>query len=622
MVSIGSRSPVYGRHGMVSCSQPLASEIGLRLLKQKGNAVDAAIAIAAALTVTEPSSTGIGGDCFLLFFHAPANRVHGLNGSGRSPAALTAEQVIADVGPHVKAIPSSHGHAVTVPGAVAGWVDALAAWGTLRLKDVLSPAIELARQGFPVSPLTAVSWQQSKDRLLQGGPYATELLNACNDAPKAGEVFVNEPLATCLTEVAEHGKKAVYHNGRIARVIVDSVQARGRVLTIADPERHTSTFVTPLATRFHDVHVHEAPPNGQGIAALLALNILPQLMKADSNTLLMLPPLGSAEEVHLQIEALRFAFADAKWYVSDVEHNALLPVEALLSAAYAQERAALIDRSKAAVNVTHGRPAGSCDTVSFQVVDGQGNAVSMVNSNYDAFGAGLVPEHCGVALQKRGCSFELYGGKVGHPDALAPKKRPYQTIMPGLPTFGETGALLSSFSVMGGFMQPQGHVQVLTGLRSPMSITSHIRLGHGEDPHWTSEEKKSSDALMLAQQQETEADVRKEDQLRINEFGRNNAQLHDVRDQKKALQETLNTLDDASADVMMGEGDAVHLLIGESFVETSEDAAQEYIEKRVEEAKAELEKLEAVESKLEARQTELKKLLYSRFGQSINLEDS
>ncbi|KAL3671229.1 hypothetical protein V7S43_003161 [Phytophthora oleae] len=458
MVSIGTRSPVYGRHGMVSCSQPLASEIGLRILKQGGNAVDAAIAIAAALNVTEPCSTGVGGDCFLLFFDAKTKQVRGLNGSGRSPAALTSEQALKSLGQDARVIPSSHGHAVTVPGTVAGWVDAVEAWGTLEMAEILRPAIELAREGFPVSPLTATSWERGKTQLLRG-PNAAELLNEHGEAPNAGEIFKNENLAGCFEEIVKKGKKSFYEDGRIAQAIVDMVKEKGGVMTLEDLKNHTSTFVTPISTRFQGVDVHEIPPNGQGITALLALNILTQLTKDGK-----LPPQGSAEFVHLQIEALRLAFADAKWFVSDMEHNANLPVKELLSEGYAKKRAALVNREKAAIDPKHGSPELSCDTVSFQVIDAQGNAVSMVNSNYEGFGTGLVPKGCGFTLQNRGCNFELHGAEVGHPNSLAPNKRPYHTIIPGLSTFSDSGELHSSFSVMGGFMQPQGHVQVLSHL--------------------------------------------------------------------------------------------------------------------------------------------------------------
>ncbi|KAI9915424.1 hypothetical protein PsorP6_007834 [Peronosclerospora sorghi] len=449
---------------MVACSQPLASEIGLRIIRQHGNAVDAAIAIAAALNVTEPCSTGIGGDCFLLFFNAKTKQLHGLNGSGRSPAALTFERALEDLGPSTK-IPRHHGHAVTVPGTVAAWVDAVTVWGTMSMKEILAPAIELAREGFPVSPLTATSWEQGKSQLLKGS-HASELLTAQGEAPKVGEIFRNENLAQCFESVGERGKKPFYEDGYIAQAIVDVVKEHGGVMTMEDLKRHQSTFVTPISTRFQGVDVHEIPPNGQGITVLLALNILSQLTKDGK-----LPPQGSAEEMHLQIEALRLAFADAKWFVSDMEHNSSLPIQELLSENYATTRAALVDREKAGIDPTHGTPELTCDTVSFQVIDAQGNAVSMVNSNYEEFGTGLVPKGCGFTLQNRGCNFELCDPEVRHPNALAPGKRPYHTIIPGLSTFIDSGELHASFSVMGGFMQPQGHVQVL----------SHMLL-HGMNP--------------------------------------------------------------------------------------------------------------------------------------------
>ncbi|KAL7680878.1 putative nucleophile aminohydrolase [Plasmopara halstedii] len=458
MVSIGSRSPIYGRHGMVSCSQPLASEIGLRILKQGGNAVDAAIAIAAALSVTEPCSTGIGGDCFLLFFDAKTNQVRGLNGSGCSPVALSINQVIKDLEKDATAIPSDHGHAVTVPGAVAGWVDAVEAWGTLSMIDILRPAIELAREGFPVSPLTAVSWEHGRDQLLRSS-NAAELLNDRSEAPKAGEIFKNENLAKCLEEIGHDGKKAFYEEGRIAQAILNAVKEKKGLMALEDLASHKSLMVTPISTLFHGVNVYEIPPNGQGITALLALNILTELIRPET-----LPAQKYAAFVHLQIEALRLAFADAKWFVSDADHNTSLPVKELLSERYAKERAKLVNRTKAAIDTKNGSPELSCDTVSFQVIDGQGNAVSMVTSNYEGFGTGFIPKGCGFTLQNRACNFVLHGHKVGHPNALGPKKRPYHTIIPGLSTFADSGELHSSFSVMGGFMQPQGHVQVLSNM--------------------------------------------------------------------------------------------------------------------------------------------------------------
>lgn len=273
-------------------------------------------------------------------------------------------------------------------------------------------------------------------------------------------MFTNPYLAACFEEIALKGK-AGFYEGRIADAVVEIVQLQGGVMTLADLQSHTSTFVTPIKTTFRGLDVYEIPPNGQGITALLALNILEQLLPADDDEVAM-PSHNSAAYLHLLIEAMRLAFADAKWYVSDMEHNTELPIAQLLSAEYAQARAALIDRQHASVDVTRGSPVLSCDTVSFQVVDSAGNAVSMVNSNYEGFGTGFVPRHTGFSLQNRGSNFALLDAT--HPNALAPRKRPYHTIIPAITTFADSHALHSTFTVMGAFMQPQGHVQVLCNL--------------------------------------------------------------------------------------------------------------------------------------------------------------
>lgn len=277
-------------------------------------------------------------------------------------------------------------------------------------------------------------------------------------APRAGEIFKNPYLAACFEEIAAKGK-AGFYEGRIAEAVVEMVQLKGGVMTLEDLKAHTSTFVTPIKTTFRGIDVHEIPPNGQGITALLALNILEHLLPADGDA--ATPSHNSAEYLHLLIEAMRLAFADAKWYVSDMEHNDL-PIEQLLSAEYAKARAALIRKDRASVDPQRGSPALSCDTVSFQVVDGAGNAVSMVNSNYEGFGTGFVPRHTGFSLQNRGSNFALQD--TTHPNALAPRKRPYHTIIPAISTFADSYDLHSTFTVMGGFMQPQGHVQVLCNL--------------------------------------------------------------------------------------------------------------------------------------------------------------
>ncbi|TMW64316.1 hypothetical protein Poli38472_012938 [Pythium oligandrum] len=461
MVTIGKRSPVYGRHGMVASSQSLATEIGMRILKDGGNAVDAAIAVAAALNVTEPCSTGIGGDCFILYYDAKTKKVHGLNGSGRSPVALTLEKARADFAAQgddvnkMHFVPRAHGHAVTVPGAVAGWVDAINTWGSLSMEKVLEPAITLASEGFPVGTITAQQWKRGQFQL-ERGPHAHELL-IDGRAPLEGEIFQNPTLAASFKEIAAHGK-AGFYEGRIAEEIVEMVRLKGGVMSLDDLKNHTTTFVTPIKTDFMGLDLYEIPPNGQGITALVALNILEQLLPSKEER----PGHNSAEYLHLLIEAMRLAFADAKWYVSDMEHNPDLPIERLLSKEYAKERAALISKDHAVIDPQRGSPVLSCDTVSFQVVDSAGNAVSMVNSNYEGFGTGYIPKGCGFTLQNRGSNFRI--DNVDHPNALAPNKRPYHTIIPALTTFSATQDLHSTFTVMGGFMQPQGHVQVLCNL--------------------------------------------------------------------------------------------------------------------------------------------------------------
>lgn len=278
-------------------------------------------------------------------------------------------------------------------------------------------------------------------------------------APQAGEVFVNENLAKCFEDIARDGKMGFYgKESRIARAIVDIVATQGGVLSLDDLSSHTSTFCTPIHTKFMGLNVYEIPPNGQGITALLALNILEYLLPSDQS----LEP-NSAAYLHLLIEAMRLAFADAKWFVCDTEHTTNVPIAALLSKEYAKDRASLLSRDYAIVDPQRGSPELSCDTVSFQVVDGKGNAVSMVNSNYEGFGTGYIPYQCGFTLQNRGSNFRI--DDPCHPNYLAPNKRPYHTIIPAITTFSPTNDLHSSFTVMGGFMQPQGHVQVLCNLQ-------------------------------------------------------------------------------------------------------------------------------------------------------------
>jgi gamma-glutamyltranspeptidase / glutathione hydrolase len=452
------RSPVFATRGLVGASQPLAVAAGLEILSQGGNAADAAVATAAALNVTEPASTGLGGDCFALFYSAGTGQVSALNGSGRAPAALTLErasQAVID-----GQLPANHPYTITVPGACAGWCDLIERHGKLSLARILAPAIRLAETGFPVAPLTALSWQSAMDETLNMA-FGGQELTIQGRPPKPGELFHNPGLAHTMQTIAEGGKPAFYE-GAIAEALARTVQAAGGCLEISDLAAHHSTWETPISVTYRGLRVWECPPNGQGLTALLALNILEGFDLAGMDPL-------SAARLHLEIEALRLAFADTRWYVADPAFNPT-PVEELLSKAYAAGRRALIDPGHAKLDQTHGSPFTSSDTVYLSVVDGQGNACSFINSLYMGFGAGIVPAGLGFALQNRGHNFSL---QPGHPNVLAPGKRPYHTIIPALATQPRSGRssscptgedLFACFGVMGGFMQPQGHLQVLSAL--------------------------------------------------------------------------------------------------------------------------------------------------------------
>ena len=443
------RSPVYGRKGIVAASQPLAVAAGLRILAKGGNAADAAVATAAGLNVTEPMSTGLGGDCFALYYEAHSRQVYAINGSGRAPANLTLERLLHEgLG---SGLPLYHPYTITVPGACAGWCDLQARFGQLTMADVLVPAIDLAEAGFPVAPLTAYFWERGVQAQL-GQAAGGKELTMDGRAPHAGEIFRNPGLVRTLRRVADGGKEAFYQ-GEIAAALAAQVQAAGGCLTEADLAAHTSTWETPISVDYRGRRIWECPPNSQGLAALLAINIL------EGFDLGALAPL-SAGRYHLLIEAMRLAFADAGWHVADPAFSPA-PLEALLSKDYASERRKHINPRRATLNPARGVPVSSSDTVYLSVVDGEGNACSFINSNYMGFGTGIVPPGWGFTLQNRGHNFSL---EPGHPNVIAPGKRPYHTIIPAMITDSQTGDLYASYGVMGGFMQPQGHMQVLVGL--------------------------------------------------------------------------------------------------------------------------------------------------------------
>ncbi|MBN1371528.1 MAG: gamma-glutamyltransferase family protein [Anaerolineaceae bacterium] len=443
------RSPVLGRAGMVTASQPLAVAAGLKALQMGGNAADAAVATAAALNVTEPTSTGLGGDAFALYYEAKTRQVYALNGSGRAPAALTLERLNREG--LDRELPRFHPYTVTVPGACAAWCDLVERFGKLPLVKTLAPAIELAHEGFPVAPLTAASWRSGAALQLRTAVNGIEM-TLDGRAPATGEVFRNEGLAQTLTLIAFEGKE-VYYRGPIANSIVAVLREAGGCMELDDLAAHTSTWVEPISTTYRGLRFWECPPNGQGLAALLALNLL------EGFDLASLPAL-STQRLHWMIEAMRLAFADARRYVAD-PHFAPAPLAELLSKEYAEQRRKLIDPRRANPQIRHGVPFASSDTVYFSVVDGEGNACSFINSNYMGFGTGIVPRGRGFTLQNRGHNFSL---DPQHPNALAPGKRPYHTIIPSLVTREEDGSLFASYGVMGGFMQPQGHMQVAVAL--------------------------------------------------------------------------------------------------------------------------------------------------------------
>jgi gamma-glutamyltranspeptidase/glutathione hydrolase len=430
---------------MVATSNPLASQAGLAMLRAGGSAADAAVAAAAVLNVTESASTGIGGDCFALYYDAESKTVSALNGSGRAPAALHAD--------HLRAfgwsgIPPRSVHAITVPGAVAGWCDLIERFGTLPMPTILADAIFHAREGFPVHPVYGAAWRRSAE-FLRNSPNAEAYLPH-GDAPDIGHVVRLPDLARTLEAVAHDGRDAFYH-GATADAIIETIQSLGGVMTHDDLRAHRSTWETPISVDYRGVRVWECPPNGQGLAALQALNILNGAALAEMAW-------DDPERLHLMIEAMRLAFADARQYIADSSTDPA-PLDGLLSDAYAAQRRALITPGRAMQPPTYGAPFGGSNTVYLSVVDGAGNACSFINSLYMGFGTGIVARGTGVFLQNRGACFSLL---PGHANTLTPGKRPYNTIIPALATRDD--ALFASFGVMGGFMQPQGHVQVISAM--------------------------------------------------------------------------------------------------------------------------------------------------------------
>lgn len=441
-----SRSLVRAEHGMVASSQPLASATGIDVLRRGGNAVDAAIAMAAVLNVTEPMMTGIGGDAFMMVYWAKTKELKGLNASGRAPRALTLDYFAKR---HVTSMPQFGMESITVPGAVDGWVTLLEKYGTMKLPELMAPAIGYAENGFPVMEKTAEDWAAETNKLKKT-PAASSNYLINGRAPRAGEIFRQPNLGRTLRTIATGGRDAFY-KGEIARGIVDYCQKNGGFLTLEDLAAQKSEWVEPISTNYRGYTVYEIPPNGQGMTALLALNILEGF---DLASLSAQPD----RYYHTLIETMKLAFADRDRYIADPAF-AKVPIAALLSKEYAAKRRTLIDPNKVLDTPPPGDMNVGSDTTYFTVIDKDGNAVSFINSLFDFFGSGIVAGDTGIVLQNRGSGFSL---NPNHPNRLEPGKRPFHTIIPAM--VFKDGKLFMSFGVMGGNIQPQGHVQVLTNL--------------------------------------------------------------------------------------------------------------------------------------------------------------
>ena len=445
--TMAGRSTVYAPNGIVATSQPLASAAALEVLQGGGNAVDAAVAAAAALNLVEPHMTGIGGEVFAILWSAEERRLVGLDASGRAGSRMSAEAIRAAGGTRV---PYRGAGSVTVPGALSGWSALVERYGSRPLAELLQPAIRLAEEGFPVSPIIASQWGNLEDLLGNDeGARATFLLEG-ERAPRAGEWFRNPDLAASFRMIARDGPEALY-GGELGRRIVEGLAGRGGFLTLEDLARHTVRWVEPISVDFQGYTVWELPPAGQGVAALQMLELLEPLDLASMGH-------NTAPYLHHLIEAKKLAFADLDRYVADQDAMEVAP-EALLEADYVERRRRLIDPSRAAERPEPGALVTESETIYLTVADRHGNVVSFINSVFEYFGSGVVVPGTGFALQNRGAGFTL---EEGHPNRVAPGKHPFHTLIPGFVT--RDGEPFLAFGVMGGSMQPQGHVQLLLNL--------------------------------------------------------------------------------------------------------------------------------------------------------------
>lgn len=440
-----TRSEVIAQNGMACTSQPLATQVAIDILKSGGNAVDAAIAANAVLGLVEPTGCGMGGDLFAIVWDAKTQRLYGLNASGRSPYDLTLEYFKEN---NYEKIPAFGPLPLSVPGCVDGWFELHTKFGTLPMEKIFSPAIQYARDGFPLSEVIAYAWQRNAE-ILKEYPGFAEVFMPGGKAPGKGEIFKNPFLAGTLELIAREGRD-VFYKGEIAQKIVKYVQEQGGFLRLKDFEDHTSEWVEPISVNYRGYDVWELPPNGQGTAVLQMLNILENYDIAEMG-------FGSPEYMHLFIEAKKLAFEDRAKYYSDPDFNNL-PIEELISKEYGKKQAGMLNPDRAANTypawgMEHG------NTIYLTTADKEGNMVSLIQSNFRGLGSGMTPGKLGFILQDRG---ELFSLEEGHFNVYKPHKRPFHTIIPAFVT--QDGKPFISFGVMGGDMQPQGHVQIICNI--------------------------------------------------------------------------------------------------------------------------------------------------------------
>ncbi len=441
------RSMVISQGGIVAAESPLAAQAGAKILSQGGNAVDAAIATNAMMGVVSPMMNGIGGDLFAIVYDAKANKLYGLNASGWAPKGLTIE-ALRKLG--MRDMPQSGVHTITVPGAVDGWQKLAEKFGRKKLSEDLAAAIHTAQNGFPVTEWVALYWAGSVD-YLRGDDTAAKLYLPSDRPPKVGEIFRNPDLAWSLQQIAAHGRDGFY-KGELATRILEAMKRRSGTMSSLDLSEFSAEWVEPISTTYRDWTVYELPPNGQGLAALEMLNIMETFPLGQQDY-----GFGSANTLHTMIEAKKLAYADLAKYIGD-PRGQKLPVTTLLSKEWAAQRAKLIDPNHANCDVQAGElPVGN-DTTYLTVVDREGNMVSLIQSNFDAFGSGIVAPGTGFVLHNRGALFTL---DASSPNALAGRKRPRHTI---IPAFAQKGDTRIAFGIMGGWNQSQAHAQFVANI--------------------------------------------------------------------------------------------------------------------------------------------------------------